>query len=114
MENLESQLDFSTDQVAHQPGGSLVEYAAHLHENDETVVLTSSDRQLWYCDSANALLRLPLDCYEPVPAETVKTLLRQKSIWMLSYLTKSTKPSETNSIHYKKTLQKQELFHRAA
>jgi hypothetical protein len=81
-------------------GGSLGDLVRHLEAAGEPCALAADGRQAWIQSPRHVLLRLPLECFDPVGPEVAAGLLRKRGIWIVNHLQAAETPEASNGIDY--------------
>ena len=81
-------------------GGTLADLVHHLEVAGEPCALGARGRQAWIQSPRHVLLRLPLECFDPVGPEVAAGLLRRRGIWLVNYLLAAEAPEVSNAIDY--------------
>lgn len=80
----EDTVDFAVV-TPHAPGGTLSEFVDYLKRTGQPCAVSSDRTQLWLQGARGELIRLPLECLEPVDPAQLRQLLRHRGAWVVSY-----------------------------
>lgn len=82
------------------PGGTLEEYLAYEHACGRPAFLAPDGTHAWIQEWRGALMRFPIENAGPPDSGFLRYLLRQRGIWMVSYLVEGTGSQPANCIDY--------------
>ncbi len=88
------------ESVAPAPGGALQDYVEHLRSRGESAALSPDGSAAWVPGAGGEAMRLPPLCMAPAPADQVRQMLRQRGIWVVSYLTEPGPATPPNCFVY--------------
>ena len=82
------------------PGGTLMEFLHYLEEAGKPCGMSEDGTQVWFPDVPGELIRLPLECLEPVEPELLRRLLHKRGVWVLSFLLEAGENHPANCFDY--------------
>jgi hypothetical protein len=82
------------------PGGTLAEYLAYEHAAGRPAFLAPDGTHAWIQESRGVLMRFPIEHAGPPDSGFLRYLLRQRGIWLGSYLVEGTDSQPANCIDY--------------
>jgi len=92
-------MDF-TVVAQHAPGGTLEAFIEYLKRIGQPCAISAEGTQGWFLDARGQLLRLPVESLEPVGPALLRSLLRRRGVWVVSYMLAGNKNQPPNCFAY--------------
>ncbi|MHC4158228.1 MAG: hypothetical protein ACYSSO_04025 [Planctomycetota bacterium] len=95
----ENMVDFAVV-TPHAQGGTLSDFFDYLKRTKQPCDISTDRTQVWFYGAAGELIRIPLECLEPVEPARLQDLLRQRGVWVVSYLLDGDESHPPNCFDY--------------
>lgn len=86
--------------MAYSSGGTLSEFFDYWKRNGHQCAISENRTQIWFPNSSRELMRMPMNCRQPVEPAVLREILSQKSVWAVTYLIECDEKHHANSFYY--------------
>jgi hypothetical protein len=82
------------------PGGTLKEYVAYEQASGQGAFMSPDGTHAWVHETRGALMRFPIEYIGPLDKVFARRLLRERGIWILTYLVEPTDVHPADCVNY--------------